>query len=407
MELSFLGKIRYWVLLLLIALITISSHPIIVDMSRAAGMESGTILSRYIILVFAGLFLLCFNLNSMLGSKVVRTSLFIMAFILLYAFIVASFFGTNVMISYARTIAVCVVAIMVGWHLDLDRKRFNQVLLLFAGLTLFVGLMQVVMNIGGFEIHDQYETDNKNSLGVMLATSGTIFLVMAFNSKSKRFVQLVMYGLAILTFVVLLTIRARASALTGVIVLLYILYERYKGKNFWFYFLVGIMVITLVFICLPGSMKQYVYSSFFKNFEEGDITSGRMDRNIAALEFLSSHIFLGNLTENISIGWIHNYPLNKMFEFGLVFSFPILVLYLYLLFKAIVKTIRSDNHNNYNLGYYLLLIPFIISMAEPTFPFGPGTATVFNFIVFGAALRNTENERIGSVPNIVFSEQES
>lgn len=92
---------------------------------------------------------------------------------------------------------------------------------------------------------------------------------------------------------------------------------------------------------------------------------------------------------------VHNYLLNRMVEFGIVFVIPILLLYIRLLIGAIVKTVRLNNHDTHTIGYVLLLIPFIISMAEPTFPFGPGTATVFNFIVFGLSLRyayNTKNE---------------
>ena len=160
--------------------------------------------------------------------------------------------------------------------------------------------------------------------------------------------------------------------------LLYILYERFKGKNFFAYLIVGLFLAMVAYVFIPNSVKEYVYNSFTQNYEESDITAGRAGRNAAALDFLSDHIFLGNLNEQTSVGQI--------------FVLPILLIYLYLLFQAIIKTIRTNSRNNYNLGYYLLLIPFIVSMAEPTFPFGPGTATVFNFLAFGASLRNSDNE---------------
>ena len=392
MQLTFWHKARYWVLLLLVFLITISSHPTIVDISRAAGMESGTILSRYIILVFAVLFLMCLNVKSMLKPKMIRACWFMWVCIVVYYLITFAAFGNRSMMGDVRSIAICLVAIMIGWQLDLDEKKLRILLIAFSGLILFAGLMQVFTNIGGFVIRDQYETDNKNSLGVMLATGGFAFLVLGMNSKSKRIVRLLMFALAIFSLVVLLTIRARAATLTGGMMFLYVLYERYKGKNFFIYLLLGIFVMVIVYLVLPPSVKDFVYNSFFQNYEEGDITTGRGERNAAALEFLSYHMFLGNLNQNVQMAWIHNYPLNRTFEFGLVFVFPILLLYLFVLGKAIVKTIQSDNHNNFNIGYYLLLIPFIISMVEPTFPFGPGTATVFNFLLFGVAIRNTYNE---------------
>ena len=168
----------------------------------------------------------------------------------------------------------------------------------------------------------------------------------------------------------MLTVRARAATLTIGLMLLYILYERFKGKDFFAYLIMGLFLAVVVYVFIPNSVKEYVYNSFTQNYEDKDVTAGRAGRNAAALD----------------------YPLNRTFEFGIVFVIPILLLYLYLLFQAIIKTIRTNSRNNYNLGYYLLLIPFIISMAEPTFPFGPGTATVFNFLVFGASLRNSDNE---------------
>lgn len=393
MQLTFWQKARYWVLLLFIVLVTISSHPRIVDISHASGITSGTILSSYIILAFFGLFVMCINVKSMFRLRMIQFCWFTWILIVLFAFITMSFYNNSSMLSYAITIAVCLVAIMIGWQLNMDEKRYNIVLIAFASLILYVGLMQVFLNVGGFVILDLYETDNKNALGVMLATGSIIYLIVGLNSNAKPIVQLLLYGLSILTFVVILTIRARAAALSVGLLVVYVLYERFKGKNFLFILLGGLMVATLAFIVLPETIKQFVYSSFFQNFEGGDITSGRMDRNRAAMEFLSHHMMVGNLDQNVSIGWIHNYPLNKLFEFGVVFSFPIMLLYIFLLIKTIVKTIRSDSHNNYVIGYYLLLIPFIISMAEPTFPFGPGTATVFNFIVFGAALRHSYNSK--------------
>ena len=392
MKLSLWHKARYWVLLLFVFLITFSSHPVIVYMSQAAEMKNGTILSRYIILVFAGLFVMCLNVKSMLKSKVVLTSWLIWIWIVLYYLITFSVFGKKEMIGDVRSIAISLIAIMIGWQLDLDEKKLRILLIAFSGFILFVGLMQVFTNVGGFVILNQYETDNKNSLGVMLATGAILFLFLGLNHTGRVFPKVFFFAGAILMIVVLLTVRARAATLTSGIMILYILYERFKGKNFVLYLLGGIAIFVIVFLILPGSAKDFVYNSFFQNYEGGDITTGRSERNVAALSFLSYHTFLGNLNHNEDVGWIHNYPLNRTFEFGIVFVVPILLLYLYLLVNAIIKTIKSDNRNTYNLGYYVLLIPFIISMAEPTFPFGPGTATAFNFLLFGLSLRKSYDE---------------
>lgn len=381
-------------LLLLVLLITLSSHPRIVSVSQAAGMESGTILSRYIVLAFALLFVLCINIKSMLRPKIVRTLWLMLGVIAVYMFATFAIYGKRGMMIDVRYVGFCIVAIMIGWQLNLDKKRFGFLVLFFSVLTLFVGLMQVVSSIGGFVIRLGYYIHNKNSLGVMLATGLFVFLYMGMNQYKKGNKRIILYGLVVFTLVVMLTIRARAAMVAAFLMALYLFYERYKGRNFFMYLGLGIIAMTFVLILLPQSWMSYFTDSFSLRFEGVDITAGRASRNRAAIQFLSEHPWVGNLNQNEDVGWIHNYPLNRTFEFGLVFVIPILVLYTFLLVKDIVFTVKSDNHNLYNLGYYLLLIPFIISMAEPTFPFGPGTATVFNFLMFGVALRNTYNESL-------------
>ena len=136
-------------------------------------------------------------------------------------------------------------------------------------------------------------------------------------------------------------------------------------------------------------LKLYLYVA--ENYEYDDVTSDRINRIVAGLRFLNQHFWTGNLDAYTTLAWIHNYPLEKLYKYGFIFAFPILFIYLFLLITTIVKSVKSDNHDIYNIGFYLLLIPNIISMAEPTFPFGPGTATIFNFIIFGIALRNTSD----------------
>ena len=243
MQFTFWQRARYWVLLLLLLLITISSHPVIVDMSRAAGLESGTILSRYIIIVFAGLFLMCFNMKSMLKPIIVRTCWLLYAFLVVCYLITFATFESNAMMSDVRSIGICLVAIMIGWQLELDETRFKVLLSAFAGMTLFVGLMQIMTNIGGFQILDHYQTDNKNSLGVMLSSCATVFFFLGINKKRAGVVKILCFALFILSLVVLLTIRARAATLATAMIVLYTLYERYKGRDFVFYFILGIFLL--------------------------------------------------------------------------------------------------------------------------------------------------------------------
>ena len=398
---------RFGVLLLLVFLISISSHPTIVDISDSANMYSGTVLSRYIDLVFVVLVLMCFNIKSIVKCRTFVTSMVIFMFIILFYLITCSFYGTDKMMGDARAIFISILAIMVGWQMDLDKKGLYFLLLLFAGLVLYVGLMQVRTNIGGFTILDQYESDNKNALGVMLSTAAIVFVFLGLNWKEIGWLRFIFFAVALLTLVVTLTIRARAATIGLGIMLVYIFWERYNNKKMWLYLIIGVVLVVVAYKVMPQSAKDYVYNSFYQNYENDDVTSDRMRRNMAAIKFLSQHFWVGNLNAYTNLAWIHNYPLEKLYKFGFIFAFPILFMYLYLLIVAIVKSIRSDNHNIYYIGYYLLLLPYIVSMAEPTFPFGPGTATIFNFILFGIALKSTYTITVQDESQIVNSQQDN
>lgn len=384
-------NIRYCLLLLFIFLVSISSHPLIMDLNAEDKIARGTILSPYIALVFEVLALLCLSLDPFKKSKVLFTLVFMFAFVIISYWATYAFYGTRYMLLTINPIFFSIAAIMVGWQMNMEEKNIYFSLLLYAGITLFVGLMQVYVNIGGFQILDQYEADNKNALGAMLAVAALIFYMLGTGIKMTFRRKMLFLLLFLATILVLLTIRARTAILSCAIIFVFLYAKKVKLK-FWFIYIIIIAVIFLFFYYQQG-IGEYIYNSFFQHHED-DITSDRMRRNTAGMIFLTDHFWLGRLDSQSEIGWIHNYPLERMYNFGFIFSFPILVLYLYLLVKTLKGAIKRDYHNVYNLGYYLLIILFLVSMAEPTFPFGPGTATIFVFILFGAALRNTFNEEM-------------
>lgn len=392
---AFKQKTILVLLFLLSILITFSSHPWIVDVSRAAGIEKGSILSRYIIVVFVLLFLLCFHGREILQSTVIRRFLYMILVVALFSFLTYGLFMDKKLFGELRALVISLVALSIGWQLRLSDVQIRNVLLVYAICTLYVGLMQVFTNVGGFVIETQYLTDNKNSLGVMLATSIAVFAYFAFEKDKKKIVTVFCWGIVIALFAIVLTIRARAATLIAVFVVLLILYRRIN-KSYFVILLVSIpFLVILGYLLLPAGIKEYVLSSFVSGFEGGDITSSRSIRNQMALRYLSSHPLLGNLQHGAdSFGWIHNYPLLQLFNNGLLFGFPILTLYLYLFIKIGKGVSNCKVDSIREVGCFAALVPFIVSLAEPTFPFGPGTATVFNFIVLGVAIKY-ETRRYG------------
>lgn len=396
MKSFFWQNIRYYLMIALAIIIIVAFHPYIINMGKSAGLRTGNILSPYISMLFVLLFVISLNIKSMLTSNVVRHLLVIFIFIVVAHLAAFSFFDESSMFSEIRSIGMCLIAIMIGWRLNLNEKRLHTFFIVFSLLSLFIGLTQVTQNIGGFRILDHYQVQGKNTFGVILASSSVILLFLGLNGIQKKGMKILWLSLAILAIVILLTIRARACTLTAMLLFFYVLFQRYKGSDFIFYVLIFLFLAVVLYLVIPASVGDYVMNSFFQN-QEDDVTSGRTGRNVLGWSFFMRHFWFGNLTEGYYLDWIHNYLLDKLFKYGIVLAFPLLWIYFSLLIRITIRTIKCDNRNNYNIGYFVVLIPFVVSMAEPTMPFGPGTGTILSFLLFGVSLRNSYNEKHGLV----------
>ena len=249
--------------------------------------------------------------------------------------------------------------------------------------------MQVYQNIGGFIILDQYRANSKNSLGAILAAAVISFIYAA--SRSKKGFRILFYALAALGVVVVLTIRARASFLAIVLVMMAIFMRQIKSKGV-IWALVIISLGGVLLLVAPESVSNFVIESITAGRQGSDITSGRMGTYQEALSIFSRSPFLGNISEQQEIAWVHNYLLLKLSNFGLLFAWPFLMYYFYLLVYCIKHLLRTNQRREglpiFYQGFSLVLIPFVISLLEPTFPFAPGTAVAYNFIMLGLADSN-------------------
>ena len=384
-------RFRDILLYLLFVLCGVSYHPIIVRMSHVAGFERGTILSRYIMLLFAVVFLLSINLSLFKRSGFIRSVVFLLAIIFVFALIVASVFGNKGMIGDFRTLLFVLGVIMIGFDLQLDKKKFITLILAFCVPVLYSGLMQVLMNIGGFQILDQYLTDSKNSLGAMLASTCFAFFFLSLNSENKIW-RVVFLFLALFSLVIVITIRARAAMLAVVAVSVFYYYLLKRNRNIIITVALLPIVVFFASLLLPDSVVDFVSASFTAGSQGEDISSGRFETYRQALDYLSFHPFLGNVRKLNQISWVHNYLLLKLYSFGILFSWPIIILYFTFLIHLIVTPFRLSPRSIKIFGYVCLLIMSVISLAEPTFPFSPGTVTLFSFVFLGASINSDERQ---------------
>ena len=384
-KIDLIRRVQFFLLIVLLFLMAISYHPTIISMSRAAGMESGTILSRYVMLVFAALFIVCFSIRFYNKSRFLHAYSVLLIIIGIIAFVIYAFVSRRTMITEVRTIFISLAAAIIGWSLAPSDKELYWIVFVFGGVTLFSGIMQVIVNIGGFRIANYYLTDSKNSLGAMLGTGAIAFLFTYLVPPNKMVRLLSFFGFAMSSFVIV-TIRARAAfvAVFAIAVLAY--YLRTRNRNIIMVAMGSVVAVGLLLVFLPSSVTQYITDSMTAGTQSVDITSGRLGTYQEALAFLSDHLLFGNVTGEHQMSWIHNYPLLQMYRYGLVLSFPILVLYVYLIYFCAKKSYKLGV-DSLSPGFMSMLVLGVISLVEPTFPFGPGTVTIFNFLLLGAALR--------------------
>ena len=273
-------------------------------------------------------------------------------------------------------------SIIIGWSLSPSKKQLTFLLCVFCFTTLFSGLLQVIQNIGGFRIEDQYLADSKNSLGSMLASS--IFALLFMQREKSGLKKAILIGCAVLGFVLIVTIRARSSLLAVIFLLFYYEYFVTRNGRVFFYFFVSILFVGLVSVAFP-SFVDFVVSSINAGTQGVDITSGRWVTYQEALSFLSNNMWLGDVKNTTDIGWIHNFVLLNIYDYGLVFSWPIITYYLILITRSVAFSFREHSFSFFQLGFVIVLVPYVASLLEPTFPFGPGTVNVFNFVLLGIA----------------------
>lgn len=375
---SVINSIQKILVLVFVVLLTLAYE------SHFSGLSFFNTLLAIILVI---LFVLSLDFSLLLGDKHIKYSLFALIAISLASIASNAFFNDELMFKDVRSVSMCIAAIIVGYSCNFNEKEIAIIFTIFGVFSLLVGMEQVTSSIGGFIIEDQYLADVKNSLGVLLATAaaGSVFLL--FHSQSLKSFYLIWAAMAVFAIIIMLTIRARADTLTAFMMIFYLVVLKYARKGWYKLLILVIVVLLLSYFILPQSALDFIYNSFFQHYEGRDITAGRMERNVFGLSFIQEHWVVGNLNVNLIVPTIHNYVLYKLFSYGFLFAFPLLFYYFYLFICSFRLSLRKVNQPFSQMGYMMILIPFLVSIFEYSYPFGPGTATLFNFIILGYSLR--------------------
>ena len=378
--------IGFSILSLFVFLLGLSYHP---------SYRENPSVSTFLTVCFMLLFIATFSIKSASASKEIKYVFRCVLLSLVAYMCTSTFFSDTLYFGEVRALTMCLMAITIGWCLDLSSRYVMVISVLYSLVSVSMGYLQMSQNVGGFIIENQYLTDDKNAIGVMLATSTLIMFYYAtiiFNKN--KLLALMCVIISIFSFAISLTIRARADSLSALTVVFVFLILRYFSEIKIKSILYSIIIVLCLMYLLPESISDYIYNSFFLNYENKDVSAGRTERNIFAIEFLRDNFFVGNLDVGLDIPKVHNYILHKLFNFGVIFSIPFLVVYFYILLKSSKAMLKISLFDIKSVGIIAILVPFVVSLFEYSFPFGPGTATIFNYVLLGLFLRESQKTNV-------------
>ena len=393
-------KIRYNIifqilLAFLIFIINISYSPVFFD------AEGNSIFPyKWIIELLAILFLLLSILLSPPKAKFIWRYL-LFAIIITAAVLLYYSLDLNVSLVEIREISIPFMALTAGSYINKCHNDYSSIrILIFVSIvsTLIVGLLQISLNIGGLIINDLYLANSKNSLGGLLAVNAVLAALELFTINKRKRSYTVFLSLSIIMFIIeLLTIRARLDLIACLVVLfiVYLRYLNYRKSNFK---VIAAVVLTLLLLVLlsVNSIQDYVRSSFLQN-KDYDVLSGRFERIEMALEVISIRPFSGNLFILDYVPWVHNYLMLKISSYGLLFGLPWIFFYLYFFSFIIRRLFRVRFISLASYGFYLALVPFVISLGEPTYPFGPGTVNYLPYLFLGFSVECMSSDNFDTI----------
>lgn len=296
---------------------------------------------------------------------------------------------------------VAFLCIGIGTGLDFQPKTWANICFYYTlGLCVMI-VANCLYHAGGLYVPEYYMVDKgKNQMGGLLAIGAISIFFWGMKLKEERRHMMILFTLSVL---LLLLIRARADLFALVFATLFIfvkeseLHLKANVKT-----IVGTLCLILVaYILYNGFFKDELNRFMFGGHGGHSIeqaSTHRWERNKQGLDFVSEHVIEGEQEDDSGIMLIHNYPLLRMVRYG-IFSLPLIAFYLFFIGNVIYHLFRQRRTHIRDVGYVACMVPLIVSLAEPSFPYGPGSVQMLAFLLLGASFRwNQQPEEARALP---------
>lgn len=371
-----LENIKRNLLYLVIILVAVSYYP---PLYSVESIYSAMRLGLYAIVIFLVAF--TFSFKSLLKNGLLKAGGIVILLILL-EFLIFYAFGLRFEFSDVWQLIIVLLCISIGFNLkNIGENRVNQLLQLYAAIGVCVGLISFNFYKDAISELNVYAVEGKNQLGLIISSAAAVALYLGISlpklSKQWIFRLFFLFGM-----VILLLMGARsafAALLAFASVLLYKALTR--KQRIW----CGVILIIIL-----ACSFDFLFTMLIGNHDVTDLNSistGRLERNMLGIAYINEYFWEGELYHASNIPWIHNYLILRLVRYG-IWSFLFLFFYFYLFVGMVRNIIRTRRQVKLeNIGFFLLIVPYFISLLEPSAPFGPGSNVFMLYIILGITMR--------------------
>ena len=262
---------------------------------------------------------------------------------------------------------------------DSELQKISSVFLFLAAISSATILFGYEFN---FQILDEYLPVPKNQLAPFY---GVAFVIGVYNFKRQNgYFKLFHLMLLTVLGLGLLFIRGRA-ALVATFLCLMIFNLFFVRERRYRYIGLGLFIVAVYLL------SSLLFDVFTANYDVNDVDSlsaNRLGDYISAIDIILKNPFVGSAL-SVEVPYLpHNYLVYSLMNYGVLFGWPLLIIYLMIFIKCF-RVIINNKNEIWQSGILLVVLMYIVSLLEYSYPYSPGSATMFGFIMFGQYLRRS------------------
>jgi hypothetical protein len=312
--------------------------------------------------------------------------------LLSFEFFVLFALSLNMSTNDLLSLVMVVGAIYIGYVCEFSIKQIKWLIVTIVLSSLYLGYEAINVYVGAFDLYAaDWQVAGKNQVGQLIAL-GIILSYIFFVVETKKITKYLMLILFLILFFFLIIVKCKTAILAVFISVSIISFKSFNKETLKKCLLFGMPIFILFLVIYADELILGVFELLGWEFGASinELTTDRSSRNVEALQYIIKNPFQGELFSYSNVALIHNWILIRVVRYGVLLVLPMLIFYLMILFFGIREIYKTRSNNFFQIGCFLLIVPYISSLAEPEAPFSPGTVFIMIYIFLGIYLRNIQ-----------------